>query len=216
MSLYTETNPDLDLSAGGTILTYTYSGRAPRSVICRAELGSASKPIHGGTYIVRAYIDYRCVAPNSTVVVEAGVTKAMIQSREMLLIEGDVLSVKLTGDAADAAVDVTARLIDISPLTRDEVYGSGGILVDHNYGGSDNLTYRRPDGQGIDYATVQAFLKSDWAAGRRSTSYVKAQTNTTTRGRWVQPMLLDPDTYILLYFRQGSYGPDTKTVTVTA
>lgn len=86
--------------------------------------------------------------------------------------------------------------------------GDGSVLVDHDTGGADNLTYLTGGGAGIDNATVKAFLKADWDAGNRTSAYVKGVATTDTNGQWEEPMQLDPATYTFLFNLQGSYGPD--------
>lgn len=215
MVLYTETHDALNIVGGGQGLEYTYDGTANCTVVCRVELGSDTRPVAGGgTYTASVFLNDRRLVPDSSVVVAAD-TVILIQSRELLLTPGDHLIVVVTGRPADTAVDAVTTLLDVTPLTRSDVYGEGSTAVDHDYGGTDRLTYVGPDGRGIDNATIQAFLRSDWNAGRRGSGYVRAQTSTTPRGRWFRPMLLDPGTYILLYFRQGMFGPDTTTITVS-
>jgi len=94
--------------------------------------------------------------------------------------------------------------------------GDGSVSVNHNYGGTDNLSYIVDDGEAVDEAIVQAFLSTDYAAGRRSRNYVKGETKTNVRGRWVTEMRLDPGLYTIVFYKQGEYGPDTATVTVTS
>lgn len=106
--------------------------------------------------------------------------------------------------------DVAGRQVgrlDVS-LINLPTAGAGGILVDHNTGGADNLAYQ-DGGVGIDNATVKAFLKADWDAGNRTSDYVKGQTTTDVNGRWEEPMQLDAATYTFLFNLQGSFGPDT-------
>lgn len=93
--------------------------------------------------------------------------------------------------------------------------GSGTVPVDHNYGGSDNLSYRTSLNTGIDNAEVNIFNKTDYDAGNRGNQFIVGATRTTTLGRWSRPVMLDPGTYTIVYFRQGFSGPDTKEVTVT-
>lgn len=215
MALYSETHDALDISTSAVVLTYTLTGSQPRTLVCRVLLGSTDTPIAAsGNYVIKVFLNSHNVAPNSAVLVETGPT-VVLQSREISLEPGDVLRVEVIGRDTDTAINTQATLIDHTPVTRAEIYGDGSTTVDHNYGGTDVLAYQTASGQGIDNATVQAFLKSDWDAGRRGTSYIKGSTTTNTRGRWKAAMMLDPDVYTLVYFRQGSYGPDTRAVTVS-
>lgn len=94
-------------------------------------------------------------------------------------------------------------------------YTPNAVEVDHNYGGPDNYSYLTTDGRGIDNATVIAYLKSDYDAGNRDESYYKDAVLTDVNGQWTQPMLLDPGEYVLYFYKQGEYGPDTADLTVT-
>jgi hypothetical protein len=89
--------------------------------------------------------------------------------------------------------------------------GSGMISVDHDYGGTDNLRYTTSDGNGIGDATIQAYLASTYDEGDLD---VVASATTESDGRWGQPMLLDPDTYVLIFSKAGIYGPDTTRIAV--
>lgn len=92
--------------------------------------------------------------------------------------------------------------------------GLGAVAVDHNYGGTDALRYVDGAGSGIDNADIWIYLKSDYDAGRVSSNYVKAKTNTDVNGRWANPVNLDPATYTIHVYKQGEYGPDTQEITV--
>ena len=94
--------------------------------------------------------------------------------------------------------------------------GSGAVTVNHDYGGTDALRYVKPNGMGIDDATIQAFLKTDFDANNRSLAYIVAETATDVYGRWSRDMKLDPAVYTLVCYKQGEFGPDTRTLTVTA
>ena len=94
------------------------------------------------------------------------------------------------------------------------ILGEGSVIVDHDYGGADNLTYEVAS-VGINNAVVKAFLKSDYDAGNYGSAYVKAETTTNVSGQWVSQLNLDPAVYTIYFFKQGYYGPDTQEVTVT-
>lgn len=92
--------------------------------------------------------------------------------------------------------------------------GDGSIEVDEGYGGDDALSYVRL-GVPVDNATVRAYLKSDYDVGNTGLAYIRAETTTTTEGKFTAPLMLDPAVYTFVYFKQGAFGPDTLTVTVT-
>lgn len=97
----------------------------------------------------------------------------------------------------------------------EQVLGSGAVLVDHDYGGEDNLRYVSPSGVGIANGVIQAFYTSDYDAGRRSRNYILGETRTAYDGRWQRPLALDPGDYTLIYFKPGEYAVSTKTITVS-
>ncbi len=96
----------------------------------------------------------------------------------------------------------------------EQLLGSGAILVNHNYGGTDNLRYVAPNGVGIDNATIQVFVKSDYDAGKRGRGYIIAESVTGTDGRWVRDVALDPGEYTVVFFKQGLYSPTVTNITV--
>jgi hypothetical protein len=96
-----------------------------------------------------------------------------------------------------------------------DVFGPGSVLVDHDYGGADNLAYKTAGGAGIDNALIKAYLRSNYDAGLTTNDYVVAQAQTNIFGRWVRSMVLDPAEYTLIYFKQGYYGPDRRNITIT-
>jgi hypothetical protein len=129
-------------------------------------------------------------------------TSEQNQIRQALGVTGTVSTTSGTGH-------VDTILNKIGAIT------SGNILVDHNYGGTDNLTAQTAAGAGIDEVLIQAFLSSDYATGNRSAAFVRGSTRTDVNGRWLTPFALDAETYTLVYFKQGTYGPNTVNVTVT-
>lgn len=119
-----------------------------------------------------------------------------------------------SGDCGDAKEskqdDILAAIAAISSGGSDS--GDGSVAVDHNY--NDALAYKTAAGVGIDGATVRAYLAADYNNDRRADLYVKGRSRTNTLGEWVSPMFLDPAEYVFVYFLQGHYGPDIKSITV--
>jgi hypothetical protein len=95
----------------------------------------------------------------------------------------------------------------------DLLTGTGNILVNHDTGGTDNLTYE-VDGAGIDGATIIAYLTTDYAAGNLGHEYVRGQTVTDSAGQWSRSMMLNAGAYTLVY-EHPNYQVATKTVTVS-
>lgn len=100
-------------------------------------------------------------------------------------------------------------LADHQPTT-----GNGCVRVDHDYGEDSALVYQTADCCPIAGARVRAFKLADWEGGARTEAYAVAESQTTTNGAWAWAMLLDPGDYVLEFFRDGQYGPDTQALTV--
>jgi hypothetical protein len=100
------------------------------------------------------------------------------------------------------------------------VGGAGPVLVDHNYGGTNNLQYTDPQGSGIEGAVIQAFRLADFNAGRRSATYIVGQSTTDINGHWILPMAMAPGAYMLVATKigtvggSGSFGPHFTPLTV--
>lgn len=124
---------------------------------------------------------------------------------------------KLFGGAAPlVALPINPEELEYIRDIRDSIgAGTGATLVDHDYGTIDALRYVDPSGNGIAFAEVKAIRTSDYQAGRRSNSYVKGRIVTDSDGRWQNPMNLFADTYTMIFYLPGAFGPDTRQVTVT-
>lgn len=218
MEIQRTVNTDLDVSSEIQVLTYTYPvGKDPLEVITRVDIGSEDQPIVGGNvYTVNFYINNVLVTPITNNNVPLGITKTIVISRAIPIDAGDIVKITVIGQPADNDVTVIASLRTATPLQESDIYGNGEIMVDHNYGGLDNYAYLTSGSIGIDNATILVFLKTDYDAGNRTDDYIKGRTLTTVNGRWKNPIMLDPDTYTVVAFKQGEYGPDTKTLVVTS
>jgi hypothetical protein len=146
--------------------------------------------------------------------VSTGVTKTMLHSREFLLKPTDTLLVTVDGSDQDVDVFTRAIVVDNTPLTADAVYGTGSIVVDHNYGGTDNLIVLDNLGAGVQDADIVAYLQIDYEAGQRGNSFVRGRTTTNVSGRWRSPMYLDAETYSLVISKPG-YDPEVLELIVT-
>jgi hypothetical protein len=211
----------IDISSAYTVLTYTRPDTAePAIVIPRVDLGVpvGGPVVGGGVYVGHALIDGNQVTPKSSITFDAGQTKGILQGRAITIEPGDVVTIEVTGQAGDTAVNATAALHDSTPIQIDDLdglTGSGAVEVDHDYGGTDNLRYVTSSGIGIDGATVYAFLKEDYDAGHRSATHARARSLTNVDGRWAAPMMLDPAWYVMYFYKQNAWGPDTATIQVT-
>jgi hypothetical protein len=210
----------VDISTALTVLTYTRPAAAtPVIVIPRVDLGVpvGGPVVGGGIYEGHALVDDNQVTPKSSILFDSGQTKGILQGRPITLEPEDVLTLTVTGQPGDTAVNVSSALHDATPIQAEDLdglIGSGVIEVDHDTGGTDNLQYVTANGIGIDNATIYAFLRDDWNAGKRDYDAVRAQSITDVEGRWERPMLLDPNWYVIYFFKQYAWGPNTATVEV--
>jgi len=217
MILKRETHSDINITTATVVLTYTYTGDNPRTVLTRVELGDDTRPIQGGgIYVLDAKIDGHPVTPSSRITVAAAQARIVMQGRHLVLEKDDVLTIEITGLEDDTDVNVTATIVDATPAMVEDLVGVGSVLVDHNYGGTDALAYQTAAGGGIEGATIVAYLTENWDASERSQDFAKGKVQTDAAGRWARGMMLEPGAYTLLYYLQGYYGPDTKQITVIA
>lgn len=92
--------------------------------------------------------------------------------------------------------------------------GDGSVTVGTDYGGTDNLRVLDSLGDPVDNATIVAYLKADWDAGNQGDAYRVAQTTSAVDGRLALPLQLDPETYTLFCYKEGSIST-TQEITVT-
>lgn len=209
-------NTGVDISSEATILTYVHSSTITREVMVRVDIGTNSEPIVGnGNYSVRVYLDNTEVIPTSTINISSGVTKAIIISRAIPIETSDTITITALGQPGDTSVTVISSLRDVTPATITEIAGSGSVYIDHDYGGTDELTYVDPDLIGIDNANINVYLTSDWNAGNSANTYIIGRTVTNVYGRWERGLMLDPGDYTLVYYKQGEFGIDIKEITVS-
>lgn len=91
------------------------------------------------------------------------------------------------------------------------IIGCGTVVVDHNYGGADNLAYRDATGYPVVGAAVYVFTKTVFEAAHPDfpdRNNAVAGTTTRANGRWTDALRLDPGDYVLLFEKPGEYGPD--------
>ena len=215
MELARQVKTGINLSAGAEVLSYTYTGTDPREVAARIDLGDDTNPITGGGgYLVQVYLNNVLVNPSTAIQIASGVTKTVVGSRPILINPGDLISLRVQSGMGETSVNTVASLRDATPAKATDLFGYGTTYVDHDYGGTDNYQYVTPGGQPIAGAEVRVYLKSDYDANRRSTSYIVARTTTRTDGRWTMALMLDPDNYVLLFNKPNAYGPNAVNLTV--
>ncbi len=92
--------------------------------------------------------------------------------------------------------------------------GSGTIVVNHDYGGTDSLRIVDGNGSGIENANIYAYLKSDWDNGLRAAANCKGWSMTDGDGRWSWSMYLEAGTFYLAVDAPGFEQQELKEVTV--
>ena len=215
MQLFQQNSVGINITDFVEVLDYTYSENTVRTVAARVNLGATGKLIAGdGAYEIRMYVNDALCVPHAYCYVATGATTALAVSKPIPINSGDILRIEVKGQSTDTDVNVRVYLRDSSE-TPTEDNADGSIIVDHDYGGTDELAYFDENMVGIDNACIYAYLKSDYNNSRRAKRYIKGKSVTNVDGRWTNPMMLDPEVYILVYYKQGAFGVDTKEVTVT-
>lgn len=87
--------------------------------------------------------------------------------------------------------------------------GDGDVAVNHNYGGDDELQILDDDDEPIDNAKIDAYLATD-----TNLSNVVARTFSGSDGRWIAPLNLDADDYVLVISKPGQFNSDQIELTV--
>jgi len=96
----------------------------------------------------------------------------------------------------------------------DPAKDPGKILVNHNYGGLKALTYAI-SGIPVADATIELFLYSDYITGKRNGNYRINDSRQRIDGTWAIPFYLDPQVYVIRYYRTNVAGPDSWKVVVS-
>jgi len=90
------------------------------------------------------------------------------------------------------------------------------VLIDHNYGGPDALTYADAQGCGIIGARILLFTKSAYDSGLTGEVSALAVGYTGQAGRWMTQFRIDPGQYVLVFEKPGECGPDAHELIVAA
>ena len=96
----------------------------------------------------------------------------------------------------------------------DPAKDPGKVLVHHNYGSAGRLTYTLA-GVPIADTVIEAFLYTDYMAGRQSSEYRIADSRQRADGSWTRAFYLDPQIYAFRFYRNAVAGPDTYRVVVS-
>jgi hypothetical protein len=217
MELTRQTVTAADISAEIEVLSYAYDGDLPIEVIARVDLGDGTNPLAGagGNYTANIYLNGVLVSPATTVLVASGTEQTILVSRPVPLVTDDVISIRIIGQVTDTSTTVVSALRDATPAKADDLTGTGDVLVDHDYGGTDALRVLEPGTEAsIGGVDIQAFLTEDYAAGRRSAAHRKGRTSSKADGRWQNPISLDQDDYTLVFSKAGLYSTRTVSLTV--
>lgn len=110
----------------------------------------------------------------------------------------------------------TLAVASVNPEELQLAQGVAAALVNHNYGGTDALTYRNQQGVSVNGASITAYEKADYDSGRTSDLYVVGRSVTDVNGRWEYPINLEPGTYTLIFNKPGEYGPDRIDIIVSS
>lgn len=92
--------------------------------------------------------------------------------------------------------------------------GNGDIPVDHNYGGTDELLIEDNLGDPADNAIIRAYTATAFATGAFSTNPPTSYSGSD--GRWIRPLMLDPDDYKLTVYNPLTEVTDVFDLTVEA
>jgi hypothetical protein len=134
-------------------------------------------------------------------------------------------------NARAQTTNITGQVLDVQqadheiPGTVGESIAKGGtnsatnpdfgkIFVDQDYGGTNNLTYVI-DNVPVADASIEVFLYSVYMGGNRDSRYSLGQSRQNADGSWYLPFYLDPQEYVLQFFRQGVAGPDAYRLVVS-
>lgn len=134
--------------------------------------------------------------------------------RDLSSVPDTVLTVSLyqlaNGVEYQAGLPITVHVHD-GRQQRGVIFNT--VMVNHDIGTFDNLRYLAPNGDPVEGAEVYIFRKSEYQAD----SFDGALGRTVTRsdGRWVDAIPVQAgDTYTVLLFKSGLYGPDVIDIAV--
>ena len=87
------------------------------------------------------------------------------------------------------------------------------VLINQNTISLDNLRYITSSGEPVSGASIYVFRKSEYSAG--SLDNALGKTFSKADGRWNAPIPVQAgETYVVLFFKDSEYGPDTTEVVV--
>jgi hypothetical protein len=95
--------------------------------------------------------------------------------------------------------------------------GTGCVEVTQDYGTAGAFAYHDAEGAPIAGADVIAFTKPDADAAHPNAPIMSraiAATHTDDDGNWTAALHLDPGSYVLVFRKEGLFGPDFAALTV--
>jgi len=98
--------------------------------------------------------------------------------------------------------------------TSDFAKDPNKILVNQDYGGTQNLTYT-VNGSIVADASIEVFSYASYTAGLINGNYRIAESRQKLDGSWAVPFYLDPGIYVLRYYKEDEAGPDIYRLTVS-
>lgn len=210
-----------DLTSPVAVGSYTHPATAsPVMITVRLKIGDVTNPASGGTgYSIAKTIDGVYAAFSISSNTPGGVTEMYtpidINGFGIVLGPGETMEVSVSGGGGDVAVYVETCFIDPFDFDLGLFLGDGSVPVNHDYGGVDTLQYNTEYGAPISDARVVVYTKADYDAGNRNTADIRGQTLTDANGRWRNTIMLEPDTYVLVFSKSPSIGPDILEIEVT-
>lgn len=96
----------------------------------------------------------------------------------------------------------------------DPAIDPGKVLVNENFGGPGALTYQL-DGVPVEDASIEVFLLSDYNAGNCHGNRRLNSSRQKIDGTWAIAFYLDPQNYVLRFYKSGVAGPDEWQIVVS-
>jgi hypothetical protein len=203
------------IATEATVMSYT-ANTVDRMVVVRVELGSPTGPIAGnGLYTINILINDKILVPISTFNVPNGISQAVSVSKNLTLAATESLVVTVLGQAGDTTnVDVITSIYDATPVSPTDLTGNGAVLVNHDYPTNDAMTLLDGASQPIVGACIYIYTATDYTAGDLGPTFIVGKSVTTTGGKWLRPISLDPGDYYAYMFKQGVMSPTAISFTV--
>lgn len=108
--------------------------------------------------------------------------------------------------------DIESGIEDIKVIL-DQPENPDKVMVNQDFGGADNLMYTL-DGEPVADALIELFLYSDYIAGNYNSNRIDS-TRQRIDGTWAKAFYLDPQEYVVRFYRTGVAGPDAFKLVVS-